>query len=257
MRNLVGDVYNIPTLIAHVPKERLALPGVDAACIEGGIEWIIPADGGVVVIDAGFDEDGELLRAHLRGRRVLAILLTHGHPDHRAAAHLFDAPVYVGRGDVPLVEGTYRYRSLVAALDLVLGVAPRPKTLVPVDDRDVLVIGGVQFTAIALPGHTPGSTAWLWRDVLFSGDAAQSVFGDEVHPAPPEVSEDLRRAYDSLRRLRDVPFTTLADGHFGVAHDAKRKVFDAIVRGHDDDEIFASYPKLRPLACSALDTPPP
>jgi len=50
-----------------------------------------------------------------------------------------------------------------------------------------------------------------------------------------------------LRRLRDVEFSTIADGHFGTARDARRSV--RRVRGRDDELVF-DYPVVRPLACS-------
>lgn len=38
------------------------------------------------------------------------------------------------------------------------------------DDDDVIVFGDEVLRAIATPGHTPGSTCFLWRDRLLTGD---------------------------------------------------------------------------------------
>lgn len=249
LRSVVVDTHRVQTALAPSPPERSRVDGVEAVCTSGSLNWIVPVMDGVVLVDAGFDESGETLRAALRGRRVLAVLLTHGHPDHRAAAHLFDAPVYVGRDDVPLVLGTYRYRSLLAALGNGIGLPPPPRTLLPVADGEVLAIGGRTFLAVSLPGHTPGSTGWLTDGLLFSGDAIQAPLGDAIYPAPREVTEDMRRAYDSLRRLERLPVRTMLDGHFGRLDDPKRFLRAAIARGDDEDTLY-EHPALRPAGCA-------
>jgi glyoxylase-like metal-dependent hydrolase (beta-lactamase superfamily II) len=249
LRAFVANVYTLQTRLRPSPPERVVVDGLEHACSAGSINWIVPVDGGVVLVDAGFEEDGEAIRRALRGRPVLAILLTHGHLDHRAAAHQFSAPVYVGRGDVPLLTGAHDFRAPVALLGMIVGVPPLPRTLIPVDDGFTLVVGGRTFRAVALPGHTPGSTAWHSGDWLFTGDAVQAPLGDAIYPAPAEVTEDLRRAYRSLRKLRDVPFTIMLDAHFGRLDDAKRHLPAALARGADELELF-EHPLFRPAGCA-------
>lgn len=249
LRSVVVDVHKVQTAMAPSPPERSVVEGIEVSCTSGSLNWIVPVIDGVVLIDAGFDEAGEVLRRDLRGRRVLAVLLTHAHPDHRAAAHLFNAPVYLGRDDVPLLDGTYRYRSLVAALGNGIGLPPRPRTVLPVDDGEVLSIGGRTFTAVALPGHTPGSTGWLTDGLFFTGDAIQSPLGDALYPAPREVTEDMRQAYDSLRKLERLPVRAMFDGHFGKLDDPKRFLRAAIARGDDEDTLY-QHPALRPAGCA-------
>ena len=62
---------------------------------------------------------------------------------------------------------------------------PHPsQKIIPVYDGDVIDLGGRELLAIALPGHTPGSTALLDKNsgMLFSGDPIQDghifMFGD-------------------------------------------------------------------------------
>ena len=249
LRATVVGVHRVQTALAPSPPERSRVEGIEAVCTSGSLNWIVPVIDGVVLVDAGFDEKGEALQAALRGRRVLAVLLTHAHPDHRAAAHLFSAPVYLGRDDVPVLLGEYRYRSLLAALGNGLGLPPVPRTLLPVDDGEVLMIGGRRFTAVALPGHTPGSTGWLSEGLFFTGDAIQAPLGDALYPAPREVTEDMRAAYQSLRKLEGLPVRTLLDGHFGRLDDPKRFLRAAIARGDDEDTLY-EYPALRPAGCA-------
>ena len=77
---------------------------------------------------------------------------------------------------------------------------PHPsQKIIPVYDGDVIDIGERELLAIALPGHTPGSTALLDKStgMLFSGDPIQDgnifMFGQ---------MRDLSAYIHSLRRLK-------------------------------------------------------
>src|SRR3954467_5244854 len=73
---------------------------------------VVPIDSRqVVLIDAGNDQSGkaalaELTRRGLGPEAVSTVFLTHGHPDHTGAVHLFpSAQVMALEPDVALVEG--------------------------------------------------------------------------------------------------------------------------------------------------------
>ena len=119
--------------------------------------WIVGEGDDVVVIDPA--HDAEAVARAVAGRRVTAILLTHGHWDHvRAAvefAALVGAPVHLNEAD----------RFLWAAEH---GEAP----FEPLRDGDVFHAGGVELVARHTPGHTPGSTSLVAASLgcVFSGD---------------------------------------------------------------------------------------
>ena len=82
---------------------------------------------------------------------------THCDPDHVAGNGQFD-------------------EVFVSPAELVHPAAPKyPQTVHPVWNGDVIDLGNRELEAIALPGHTPGSTALLDRatGMLFSGDPIQ------------------------------------------------------------------------------------
>ena len=263
LRGLAADANRLQCQLRPSPVERRVIPevpGIESACSAGTIVYIVPAEsgpkGGVVLVDAGFDESGAPIKEALRGRRVLAILLTHGHLDHRAAAHQFDAPVYVGRGDVALMAGERTSKAPIAVLGDVVGVPPLPKVLIPVDDGFTLVVGDKTFRAVALPGHTPGSTGWLLGRVMFSGDAVQGPLADNIYPAPPYVSDDIHLAYESLRKLELLDVDTILDAHFGRLDHVKRFLPAALARSHDELQI-GEQPVVRPQGCREGDVVPP
>ena len=182
-------------------------------------------NGGVVLVDTGFDETGSDVRAAVGAQPIVAVLLTHSHVDHRSGmAAVGAAPVYVGAADARLMRGGREYRATIQALAAHLLPRPAlPKTLVEVADGSTLTIGGETFVALALPGHTPGSTVWLWRSAAFTGDA---VGGDDegIGGPPAIVSEDFRLARNSLSRLWGIDASTLYDGHGGRIAHARQKI---------------------------------
>ena len=98
----------------------------------------------------------ELSRAHYGGRPLLpsAILTTHKHWDHAA--------------------GNERLHALFPSLAVYGGAADRVAACThPLDDGDCVPIGRLRVLALAAPGHTVGSIAYLIRgspSVLFGGD---------------------------------------------------------------------------------------
>lgn len=119
--------------------------------------WIVGDDRAVLVIDPAHDP--RAVERAVAGRTVAAVLLTHGHWDHvRAAvdfADLAGAVVHLNEAD----------RFLWAAEH---GDAP----FEALPDGAVVRAGGVELVARHTPGHTPGSTSFVARELgcVFTGD---------------------------------------------------------------------------------------
>lgn len=178
---------------------------------------------GVTLIDAGSDSQGVALLAELAQHNmtpddVKTILLTHGHRDHIAAAHLFPkAIVYVGDADAALVWGDAQPRApLVKMLMRFSKKPPRPAHLRRVLSGTRLSIGTSSITAIAAPGHTAGSMVYQYDDILFSGDAV--LAGSPLRLVPWYFTDAPHSAAQSMKRIETLSFRTLADGHSGVSH---------------------------------------
>ena len=107
------------------------------------------------VVDAAWDIEAILRAAEADGRRVVAALVTHWHPDHtnglERLVEATDARVYAQRDELPWLR--YAGANLRA-------VAP----------GDELRLGEVTIQFLHTPGHTPGSQCFLVRDRLVSGD---------------------------------------------------------------------------------------
>lgn len=120
--------------------------------------WLIGDDDEVIVIDPGEDADSVL--GQVGEREVLAVICTHGHPAHVAAAIAVaerdEAPVALHRAD-------RLYWRTVHDADPEIEMA----------DGGRFDVADVQLEVIHTAGHTPGSVSLYCADldVVFTGDA--------------------------------------------------------------------------------------
>jgi glyoxylase-like metal-dependent hydrolase (beta-lactamase superfamily II) len=119
--------------------------------------WLVGDDAEVVVVDAAHDA-APILDA-VAGRRVLAIVSTHGHNDHiNAAADLADAtgaPVLLHPADRMLWDAVHPHR------------APEPLA-----DGERIDVAGTGLVVLHTPGHSPGGVCLYVEDLgaVLSGD---------------------------------------------------------------------------------------
>lgn len=179
-------------------------------------------DGQVVLIDAGQEEDAAPILAALRraghdADDVTAVLLTHGHSDHRGGLGRFpNAALYAHEDELPLLRGEVSARGPVTQLS---GRQAPLRIQHPVRDGQELTLGALHVRALHVPGHTAGSLAWLVDDVLFMGDNGHSMQNGDIEPAPWIFTDDTSQNRDSLAALAErvdalsVPVETLVFSH--------------------------------------------
>ena len=120
--------------------------------------WVIGDDDECIVLDA--PHDPAAIAEVVGGRRVLAIVCTHGHDDHvRFApelAELVDAPIWLHPDDRVLWDATHPDRAPDGSLT----------------DGQVISVGGTDLLVLHTPGHAPGAVCLYAPSlgVLFSGD---------------------------------------------------------------------------------------
>ena len=110
------------------------------------------------------------------GLNVVAVLLTHSHPDHWAE---YDQ-VKQATGAPVLCHADER-------------IIPADKIDRPLADGEQLSAGGVSVRVIHTPGHTPGSCCFLVGRYLISGD---TLFPGG--PGRTNSAEDLQRTIASI-----------------------------------------------------------
>jgi glyoxylase-like metal-dependent hydrolase (beta-lactamase superfamily II) len=120
--------------------------------------WIVGNEDECVIIDS--PHDAAAIIGQVRGRKVLAILLTHAHNDHigaaREVAAAVDAPIHLHPDDLMLWEQVY----------------PDATPDRHLADGDVFPVGGTTLRALHTPGHSPGSVCFHLEDegAVFTGD---------------------------------------------------------------------------------------
>ncbi|MBF0277706.1 MAG: MBL fold metallo-hydrolase [SAR324 cluster bacterium] len=197
--------------------------GIDAG---GSFTWFIPTKTGVVLVDSGWEEKGYALKKELADRQVHAIFITHGHFDHTGGLPLFpDVPVYIGPGEGPLVRGEIEAGGWMARItNSLVGHEPySPPLLKELADGESIEIDGEIFQAIHVPGHTRGSTMYLWKDVLFTGDTIVGR-GDHVNEIPEPTYDDYEAVHDNVSKVLEYTFERIADGHVGLHSNAYEQV---------------------------------
>ncbi len=120
-----------------------------------------------VLVDAPFDADGIL--SELNGKKLCAILLTHGHVDHMSAAEELrkatGCKVFVSEDDKSML--TDSRHSLADYFSIPFRPCTEAQTF---KDGDELKFNGMKFRVITTPGHTPGSVCFVHEEVIFTGD---------------------------------------------------------------------------------------
>jgi glyoxylase-like metal-dependent hydrolase (beta-lactamase superfamily II) len=206
--------------------------------------WVyaLEAPDGLLLIDAGLDDDGafEALAGRLdelgRGLEdVRGVLFTHGHIDHYGLAarvrgasgawtalHERDAnhPPLAGRAEA--FEAWVRRAGLepdeVAALRTAAGRfitanPPPPERNVAEGDRIPLARG--ELVALHTPGHAGGHVCYLHEDagIVFTGDHVLSETTPNVSVSPFTDGSPLDEYLESLRRVAELGPLLALPGH--------------------------------------------
>jgi len=219
--------------------------------------YIVECGDELVVVDPGMPSDHRRLFNRIRSlgrspRDVTAIVLTHFHVDHAGSAarlkEISNAKLYVHAEDAPYLKGEKSMPSVFnagvqgRALMLLPNTVEKYSQVPPVEadvsfsHGDVLpLLGGL--VAFHAPGHTPGSSVFLWRDrgVLFTGDAIQNLYFMLTLPEPGfcwNLPLAGRSAAKVIEALADEDYRVICAGHGPIVRSSapeKMARFDASI----------------------------
>lgn len=160
--------------------------------------WLLGDDREVLVVDAA--HDAEAILAAVGGRRVVAIVCTHGHNDHVNAV-----------GD--LVRATGATASLHPDDRVLWDQSQTEPPGAELADGQVFTVGDVDLTVLHTPGHAPGACC------LYAPALGVLLSGDTLFNGGPGATgrsfSDFPTIIDSIRdRLLSLPGDTVVlTGH--------------------------------------------
>jgi len=160
--------------------------------------WLVGDDSEVVVVDAAHDA-GAIIAA-IGGRRVVAVICTHGHNDHITAAP--DIAAATG-ADIHLHPDDRMLWDVVH---------PGVETI-PLADGEVISVAGTDLQVLHTPGHSPGGVS------LYAPDLGVVLSGDTLFHGGPGATgrsfSSFPTILDSIReRLLSLPSETrVLTGH--------------------------------------------
>ncbi len=178
-----------------ITAEVFQVGGYGLTAPEDAAIYLINFDGHAALVDAGGGREQTRLLNHLTTVGVLPaqieyLLLTHCHYDHAGGAH-----------------------SLRKHLGCPAHIHPCPVDHPLRELRQTLLLGGRTITALHIPGHSPGSLAYL-----IESEGKRVVFAQDVHgPLDPVRLRSNRTDYlASLERLLALNADILCEGHYGI-----------------------------------------
>ncbi len=146
--------------------------------------YVIFSESGVVQIDSGFRGQLQRIRAFYSslGVRPGFVLITHSHIDHiwelARVVDEYSPEVYAHPLEAQVIEGQRPMYSSSLLLG-VFGRLLRPRPVKGIKGIISMNIKGLE--AVETPGHTPGSTSFIYVDdgkkYIFAGDAAFEANG--------------------------------------------------------------------------------
>lgn len=218
-RSCIGLLWIAASCFAFTACSRaiapLVSPGESAVALTGGpntsMIYLARTSEGVLTIDLGWWGSERAMQHALRElgathADIAMVFLTHSHRDHVASwRSVRHARFYVAAAEYSRLVGDTAHRGWVPRL----GNFIKPVELPRAGELDVrtfardtaFVIGADSLRAYIVAGHTAGTTVYLFRGVLFLGDAVTYSRQRGFAPAKPRVSDEPRLAAENLELL--------------------------------------------------------
>lgn len=168
-------------------------------------------EGNGIIVDPGDEPDKIWGLVEGEGVSVRAIVVTHAHVDHIAAAgplcRRTKLPLSMHGEDKPLLSSYIDQAISFLGVDY---IPPPPEEISFVEDGDLIEAGSISLSVIHTPGHSPGSICLKGEGILFSGDL---IFKGSVGRTDLPGG-DIEMLMRSIRKILILPHDTkIYPGH--------------------------------------------
>jgi len=189
--------------------------------------YLVDCGSELALIDAGVSADiskicENIKMVNLNPKDISTLFITHSHIDHVGGAASFRE-----RYGCKTVAHELESNALERANSKLTGAVWYNQKLVPckVDiklsgSEGHIPVGNKTFRWLHTPGHTPGSIS-----ILLNTSGGNILFAQDVHgPFMPQFRSNVSDWAKSMKKLIDLDFDILAEGHFGIYRPKKRAV---------------------------------
>ena len=161
--------------------------------------YVVVGDEKVCVIDTmnGFSDIKSFIRTFTD--KPVIVINTHGHPDHIFGNVYFDE-AYLDPKDNEIAQS---FIDLPEFKEACAKYGFKMPPFKPVNEGDVIDLGGKTLEIFELPGHTPGGIVILLREerILFTGDSINHHLWMQLDSCTP--LEDMVKALDRIMFLEE------------------------------------------------------
>lgn len=202
-----------------ITREIFQVGGQGLTAPEDAAIYLIDFDGHAALVDAGAGRGQKRLLDHLatlgiRSEQIEYLLLTHCHYDHTGGARglreLLGCPVVAHELDAGFLERGDNEATAASWYGAKLRPCPVDRRLS--EARETLPLGERSITALHIPGHSPGSLAFLTES-----EGQIVLFGQDVHgPLDARLHSNRGDYRTSLERLLALEADILCEGHYGI-----------------------------------------
>ena len=177
----------------------------------GTAVYVVQTTAGLVMIDSLAANEGEtqllpgFQKLGLDPAKVKTILVAHGHGDHFGGSAYFqqkyDSRVYLAIADWAVMERAAQNQANAPVKKA--NVAAPPRHDGELKDGEPVVVGGVSFTPVAIPGHTPGSMGFVFPVKDNGRTHMAALFGGAWLTTVPLTDEVAQQYIKSIAHFRE------------------------------------------------------
>jgi metallo-beta-lactamase class B len=175
----------------------------------GTTVYAITTSAGIILIDSGYQNEVETVlldqikKVNLNPAQVKMIVLGHGHADHFGGAPYFQdhygTHVYLTQADWDFMEHPPAARAAAAK-----GPPPTlPKHDMVITEGQPIVLGDEKIMPYYIPGHTPGSTGFIFPVKDNGKTHIAALYGGTILTPGPISDEGLAQYLKSIAHFKE------------------------------------------------------